>query len=357
MTYDGYSRTRTLSFGGPGEMDPVIEHPVRPVPGRSAAKRAKQRRRAAQRRLRVRRREGSEPLLAFLLVVGLTLMLVDVLTSGAAYGGVRSVVGSVVAPLQAGVSDAVDPAQADPALVAENQRLRSEAAASPGDRARLQELESLFGLASRSGQRVVAASVVALDSGTGTHRSAVIDRGTADGIDVDQAVLSGAGLFGKIESTTESSAVVRMVTDPSFVAGVRVSPSGEAGILRGTGDAQALTVELLNPIAKIERGDTVVTFGSPGDRPFPPGIAVGTVAEPGESAQPGRTVGVSSAAQTTSTSVVAVVVAPSQPETAPTLDPAVAAAPAEPAAAAPAAGDVDGTPPDEPSTPAEQELP
>jgi len=287
--------------------------------------------------------------MAFLLVLGLTLMFVDLLTDGSAYSGFRSGAAALVTPLQAGATEALDDQQADSALVAENERLRAELAAAGGDQTRLAELEDVLGLVGRSGQAVVAASIVAEDARAGPPTAVVIDRGTADSVTQDQAVLGGGGLIGRVRTATAHSAVVDLITSPDFVAGARLVPSGEAGILRGGGASGTLSLQVFNPNAAITQGDTVVTFGSPGNSPFPPGLAIGTVSEVGQPAGPLRTLPVTPTAAVTKTTVVAVVIPAAQPNPAPTVGaPPTAMQPEPTAGAAPVGADA-AVPPSTPS--------
>ncbi len=315
------SAVRTLAFGGSGSSDAPAVEPVHPAPaggapraGRSAAKRARQRRRAAQRRSRVRMREGSEPLLAFLVLLGLTMLLVDLQTDGSAYAGARSAATSVVGPLQTGIDQVLDPARSDADLRAENERLQSDLAATAADAARLRELEGLLGLVGRSGHKVVAASVVALDAPAGTALTATIDRGTADGLAVDQAVLAEGGLAGLVLTVAPHTAVVRLAADPEFAVGARLTGSGAAGIVRGTGEPGRLTMELLDPLAAVAPGELVATFGSPGEGPFPPGLAVGSVTEVGDPASVRRMLQLQPSSGVTEISAVAVVVMRAAPD-------------------------------------------
>ncbi len=318
----GERSAATLAFGGaepsaPAAVEAVapggpILGGVRPAPARSPARRARQRRRAAQRRSRARMREGSEALLVFLVLLGLTLLLIDVQTGGRAYAIPRSAAAAVLGPLQDGVDDVVDPEQADAELLAENERLQAElaASASASDRARLQELESLLGIAGRAQHRVIGASIVALDADAGNTLTATIDRGSGDGVAEDLAVLAGGGLGGRVLTAGPRSAVVLLAADTRFAVGGQLASSSEIGIVRGTGDADRLTMELLDPLTQVGVGDPVVTAGSPGSRPFPPGVAIGTVVDAGDPTQPRRILQLEPAADLTTLTAVAVSVPP-----------------------------------------------
>ena len=65
-------------------------------------------------------------------------------------------------------------------------------------------------------------------------------------------------------------------SDPSFRIGVRLAGSQDMGILSGQGGSRYL-LEMLSATGKINSGDVLLTRGSAGDRPFVPGIPIGTV--------------------------------------------------------------------------------
>jgi rod shape-determining protein MreC len=307
-------RGATLTFGGsdgvgadpapdvPVALPTTLERRAQPLP---PARRARQRRRAAQRRSRARMREGSEALLAFLILAGLTLLLIDAQTEGRAYDVPREAAAVLLGPLQAGADSLVRDESVDPDALAEQQRMLAEQSAAAADQRRLQELEALFGLVSRSRQEVIGAGVVALDARSGSL-AATIDRGTQDGVDAEQAVLAGSGVIGKVTTANATSAVVQLAADPRFAVGARLAETGESAIVRGTGDPARLTMELLDPMADIAVGDQVVTVGSPQGRPFPPGLVVGTVTDLGEQGLPTRVVTLAPAADLTKVSVAAV---------------------------------------------------
>lgn len=308
----------TLVFGGqeaaahdapePALTPPAIRAPRSTrSPSRHAARRARDRRRAAQRRSRVKMRAGSEALLAFLILLGLTLLLVDLRTDGSAFAGARSLLAGVIGPLQTGMDRVTDPPTADPALIGENQQLRAELAAAGGDRDRLRELEGLYAITSRDGQRVVGASIVARDPGAVGSMTATIDRGAADGVAVDQAVIAAGGLAGRVVAVSQHTAVISFLTDAGFVVGGALVGSSQAGIVRGTGDPRRLTMDLLDPLASVRVGDAVVSYGSPGQAPFPPGLAVGTVTDIGDPSNAKRTLTLQPTADPTAVTVVAVV--------------------------------------------------
>jgi rod shape-determining protein MreC len=253
-------------------------------------------------------RQGSEALLAFLVLTCLTLLLTDLQTGGSAFSGARTLVAGVVGPLQIGTQQSLGAAPANARLSAENQRLQAELRASAGDRLRLRQLEALLGVASSSGQTVVAASVVGESPSPGPSATITIDRGAQDGIVADQAVLADGGLAGVVLRTAQTTSVVRLASDPAFVVGAVLTASGESGIVRGTSDPDWLSLELLDPLVTVRIGEAVATMGSGVQGPFPPGVAIGNVSGKGDASQTRRVLRIRPAADLTRLSVVGVLI-------------------------------------------------
>src|SRR5262249_13423407 len=72
-----------------------------------------------------------------------------------------------------------------------------------------------------------------------------------------------------------------LATDARSTVGVRMSDTNQIGVLAGTGDsmaaAQDLKLTLFSATGTLSPGQTVVTFGSVGGRPYVPGVPVGQV--------------------------------------------------------------------------------
>lgn len=104
-----------------------------------------------------------------------------------------------------------------------------------------------------------------------------IDRGTSHGIQVGMPVAVGAGLVGRISEVQNDRSVIKLLTDPDIVVGVRLASSGETGLLHGQGDGRDLAIDAgIDPKSQVPPNEVVVTSGE--DRAtFPGGIPVGTV--------------------------------------------------------------------------------
>jgi rod shape-determining protein MreC len=164
-------------------------------------------------------------------------------------------------------------------LQQQNDQLRAQLAQAQAGNVDAAQLTSLLRL-SKGKYKVVTGTVIA--AGGDYSDTVTIDAGSADGISTDETVLNGDGLVGTIVSTTPTTATVQLATDAAATVGIRMAGSGQIGALTGTaqslsGSAQ-LKLTLFDANATLEPGETLVTFGSVGGRPYVPGVPVGTVA-------------------------------------------------------------------------------
>ncbi|MEV0401034.1 rod shape-determining protein MreC [Actinoallomurus sp. NPDC050550] len=224
-------------------------------------------------------------------------------------------------------------------LERENQRLREQLRSQQIDKIRADQLNRLLGTAGLGRYRIVAAQVIS--AGEGVEETVSIDAGSTDGIRTDMSVITGDGLVGRITQVGPTSSTVLLATDAASAVGGRLEGSGEVGVVRGTGrrSGSSLTFELLDSTVEIKPGQRIVSFGSQGDRPYVPGVPIGTVTRiertPGSLT---RTAIVRPFTHFTGLDVVGVVVAP------PKKNPRDAVLPPKPTTSAPA-------PPPKPSSP------
>jgi len=134
-------------------------------------------------------------------------------------------------------------------------------------------LRLLLGMKETLVPRSIAASVVTSNV-TGQSRMIVVDRGSRDGVQADQAVVTWGGAVGRVVATAGGHAKVRLLSDPSSgVAGV-LQRSRAQGIVFGTADLD-LELRYVPRFSDVAHGDRVVTSGLAGI--FPRGFGVGRV--------------------------------------------------------------------------------
>lgn len=164
-------------------------------------------------------------------------------------------------------------------LEAENARLRAELDTVATDRARAADLDALLGLVATNDYETVPAQVIAVGPAQGFAWTVTIDAGSRDGVERDMSVISGAGLAGRTIDVGPTTSTVLLVVDATSSVGGRLSGTSQIGIVSGTGRQDSLQMQLLDPLAVVDVGDVVVSFGSEGGRPYAPGIPIGVVAE------------------------------------------------------------------------------
>ena len=89
-------------------------------------------------------------------------------------------------------------------------------------------------------------------------------------------VINESGIVGVVKSVTGSSAIVILMSDPTFRIGVRIAGTQTVGILLGQG-SNRYTLQLLDPAGTIKFGDALLSLGSDNNHPFVPGLPVGSV--------------------------------------------------------------------------------
>jgi rod shape-determining protein MreC len=170
----------------------------------------------------------------------------------------------------------------------ENARLRKRLAELRSERARLDQLELEVAQLRKAEQiKVAAAPVRTAEVISGPLNSfdhtIEIDRGSDDGVKNGMVVITGgvdgsdkgAQVLGRVIDTTSGSAVVELITEPSFAVGVRLE-NGDRGTAQGRGRGKDLLVDGIERTTKVKKGDVVDTSGL--DRsPFPKDLQVGRV--------------------------------------------------------------------------------
>ncbi len=160
-------------------------------------------------------------------------------------------------------------------LRAEVDRLRGELVLSGVDRADYEALLEINGLETPESFPLLLARVRTGEVGNFSAGVIEIDVGSSDGVQVDMAVITPAGLVGRTEQVDRTSTTVRLISSSEFVIGVEVG--GEVGLARGEGSPTEILIEQgIGIRAQIEEGDPVTTTSSERSL-FPPNLVVGTV--------------------------------------------------------------------------------
>lgn len=240
-----------------------------------------------------RRSTRTRYVVAVLILAALTLVTIDARSSGTGVtSDIRNKVRQGFAPLQHATHSVLQPvgnflsgAIDYGSLRQENQRLRAQVGA-------LQQQSTQAAAEQSAAQQLFAAahlpfvggiptvSVAVIDNGFSNFENSVtIDKGTTRGIAVGQPVVASGGLVGSVAAVSASTATVVLITDPTFVVGVRLGPVN-VGTAQGSGRNEPLhvtvdTTSLAPPT--VTSGQTILTSGLDLEK-FPPYIPVGRVA-------------------------------------------------------------------------------
>jgi rod shape-determining protein MreC len=243
------------------------------------------------------------PVLRRRIVVAVLLLLcVALLTayfresdSGVAHS-VQSGVMTVVSPLQSGTATATKPFRdawnwvgdlfsaksQNKALKKEVQQLRGGLAQELTTQNENDQLRTLLDYQKSKvfpkGAQMITARVI--DRSTSAwYSTATINAGSSDGVALDDPVVNGQGLVGRVTKVTANASQVMLVTDQESFVDAMVEPGGAEGILGGsvTGD---VTLDNVDKSEKVKVGQFVVTSGLNGSI-FVKGIPIGQVASVG----------------------------------------------------------------------------
>jgi rod shape-determining protein MreC len=233
-----------------------------------------------------------------LLIVG-SFVLLTLTYQGSR--GLQSGVSTIFSPVQSVADRALKPARDlvdwfDKTFDArgENSRLKSELVtartqAVAGQEAlqenaqlrKLVELDRGPALAS-SAYKPVIGRVIAR-SPTVWRSSVTIDVGSGDGVHVDDPVISGDGVVGRIASAEGGSSQVMLLTDHESAISAKVVPQGVQGVIKPeVGNPEELILDFIDSTKRVHGGLAVVTAGWRAQglaSLFPPGLPVGEVTQ------------------------------------------------------------------------------
>ena len=165
-------------------------------------------------------------------------------------------------------------------LKAEIERMKLQQARLSEDANMARRIQTLLAFKEQYIDQTVAAQVIGT-SGSEQSRVLYIDKGSNEGLKPDMAVITPTGIVGKIVQVSSTSAQVLPINDQLSGVGAALKDSRLQGILKGAPNGTT-TLQYIMSDEPVKPGETVITSG--GDRIFPKGLLVGTVAsvEPGK---------------------------------------------------------------------------
>lgn len=134
-------------------------------------------------------------------------------------------------------------------------------------------LRKLLTLKEGMANRVVAARVIDR-SRTSLFKTILIDKGTADGMQVGFPVLSDQGVVGRIVETSWHASQVLLLVDGNSNIDAMIQRSRVQGILQGAGSADC-NLKYISRVEEVLPGDVVISSGLAGV--FPKGLLLGAV--------------------------------------------------------------------------------
>jgi rod shape-determining protein MreC len=243
----------------------------------------------------VRRRRA-----VLVLLVVLSLLLLTAYFGEAPGGRLHAVQRgflTVVSPIQDGANKALKPVRDlfgwfGDTLHAKGQRnelrkqvekLRGEQVADQAEKRSYHELLSLFHLDNQlsvANYHPVTATVVGITPNI-WYSTVTIDKGGADGVRLNDPVINGEGLVGKVTQVASDGAQVSLITDSTVGVSARIGTGNATGIVQPkVGDPNTLLLQYLPANTQASPGENVVTSGTVAasdNSLYPPGIPIGQV--------------------------------------------------------------------------------
>jgi rod shape-determining protein MreC len=248
-------------------------------------------------RKQVRRRRA---ILAVLVIISLVLLSTSF--SEAQSGPLHSIqsgVSAVFGPIEEGASRALKPIRdlinwfdetfdargENDQLHTEVDQLRQQLANTDGalaENAQLRKMLKLDQSGTLAGYSPVSARVIAR-SPTVWYSTVQLDHGSSSGVAVNDPVVTGDGLIGRVSGVTSGTCEVTLITDHRSAVSAQVQPSGPLGVVKTeVGNPTDLLLDFIQNDSTVKVGSTIVTSGTTASQLesfYPPDIPVGTVVE------------------------------------------------------------------------------
>lgn len=226
--------------------------------------------------------------LRFLLLAGLSILLLTADHRDDHLDAVRKTLGAAVYPLRVVVDSPVslwrwlrETSAERNDLLLENSRLNAERLLTQARLQRYSALESenarlrgMLEATSRVRDQVQVAEIMSVSSNPFRH-TLLIDKGTQNGVYDGQAMIDANGVVGQIIEAGLLSSQGVLISDPDHALPVEINRNGLRTIAVGTGEFDRLDLPFLPNNADIQEGDLLVTSGLGGS--FPPGYPVAII--------------------------------------------------------------------------------
>jgi rod shape-determining protein MreC len=140
---------------------------------------------------------------------------------------------------------------------------------------RAERLQATLGLREGTNLPTLAAEIIAGNPNPGLM-TVTVNRGSADGVEADMAVIAPKGVVGRVIGPVASHAArVQLIVDRNAAVGAVSERTRAGGMVIGVDGDPALAMELVSNLADVAVGDVIVSSGVDGI--FPSGFNIGTV--------------------------------------------------------------------------------
>lgn len=140
-------------------------------------------------------------------------------------------------------------------------------------------LRELLDLREESGYKVLPALVIGRDASV-WFQTAIINRGSLDGVKLNMPIVVNGGLVGRVTAVSPLTAQIDLITHDKSGMGAIVGEIGDSdalGVVRGTGESELIEMKYVPGYIEVKEGDIVYTTGQDGI--YPPGLKLGEIAE------------------------------------------------------------------------------
>lgn len=142
-----------------------------------------------------------------------------------------------------------------------------------------ERLRQLLDLKEKSKYRVLSARIIGRDP-SAWFNSAIINRGSLDGVALNMPVVTDGGLVGRVTAVGPLTAQVDLIThDKSGLGAVigEIGNSNALGVVSGTGKTDVIEMRYVSGSIEVQPGQVVFTTGQDGI--YPDGLKVGEIVE------------------------------------------------------------------------------
>ena len=161
-------------------------------------------------------------------------------------------------------------------LKRENDELKMQVIQQQEAIAEAERIRALAGFKPSGIGKPLIARVIARDPAR--SQTITIDKGRVHGLRPDIAVITPAGVVGRVIQSSNFFSIVQLIIDSQSALGVMLQSTRRQGILKGTGGPD-LDLDYIDDDNDLKEGDMFLTSG--GDRIYPKGMPVGVITSVG----------------------------------------------------------------------------